>query len=70
MAPTDPERIATLEAVLPRLEAKVDKLGANVETLLATHNQHKGMARLGLLVWTTIAGVIGGCITMLLGRHL
>lgn len=70
MAPSDGERIASLETAVPAMQKTLDEVRADVKTLLETHNQHKGMARLGLLVWTTIAGVIGGFITMVLGRHL
>jgi hypothetical protein len=67
---TDLERLARLETAVPEIQKTLAEVRGDVKTLLAAHNAQRGFARLGLVVWTTVAGVAGGVATMFAGKHL
>ena len=52
------ERIASLEATLPPLVAKVDEIHRDVKTLLAAHNRQRGAVHTAKVVYgSLIAGL-------------
>jgi hypothetical protein len=61
--PTELERLATLEAIVPPLQADVAEIKADVKTLLAAHNRQSGAAKLAAVIWgglLALGGAIGG----------
>lgn len=63
------ERIATLEAQYKDISPDITEIKADVKTLLAAHHQQKGMARLGLMVWTVVSGIVGGIAAQFMSGH-
>jgi cytochrome c-type biogenesis protein CcmH/NrfG len=61
--PTDRERIAALEALVPAFRTDVAEIKADVKTLLAAHNRQTGAAKLAAVIWgglLALGGAIGG----------
>lgn len=63
------ERVASLEAIMPRLETKVDSLSTNVQTLVDAHNRQTGAAKLAALIGTTILTIGGAVLGYKSGSH-
>lgn len=62
---TELERIAALEANMIDMRGDVAEIKGDVKTLVARDNKQKGMAALGVLIWTAVIAGIG----FLANRH-
>lgn len=59
MVTTELERIAALEANYSGLREDVTEIKGDVKTLVASSNRQKGMAALGVILWTAVVAGAG-----------
>lgn len=59
MMTTELERIVALETLYPELKADITEIKNDVKTLVAISNRQKGMAALGVILWTALVAGAG-----------